>query len=250
MSWRFAALALLLAPPACKQHSSGPPPLPSASSAPAESTIARAQDAQDAQVQDADPEGLPLDSGPSAAGVALPEREQHVRELISGQASAERLPLVVTESNLSYDPGLFRRLTTELDTAGLTSLRGLASVSGPGEPLGPRVSATIGELELLSGALDEPQALHVTMSMRAGFRVCYQRAIVAQGEPKSARIGFEVSVAETGVVAAATPLGSQPPSLVPFLNCAKARIQASEYPPPGKPSRLSFTVELRATSSD
>ncbi len=62
------------------------------------------------------PEEMPLLLGPAPAAPGATGREQRLKELLSGQTPAERLPLVATESEGSYDPELYRSLTTEIDT--------------------------------------------------------------------------------------------------------------------------------------
>ncbi len=52
--------------------------------------------------------------GPAPASVSSAEHEQRLKELLSGQTPAERLPLVATATDVGHDPELYDSLTTEL----------------------------------------------------------------------------------------------------------------------------------------
>jgi hypothetical protein len=71
---------------------------------------------EEAQFQGNKPEEVPLLLGPAPANAALGEREQRLRELLSGQTPVERLPLVAAAADVGYEPGLYDSLTTEVET--------------------------------------------------------------------------------------------------------------------------------------
>ena len=71
---------------------------------------------EEAQFQGNKPDEVPLLLGPAPATVGPAEHEQRLKELLSGQTPAERLPLVATASDVAYDVELYDSLTTELDT--------------------------------------------------------------------------------------------------------------------------------------
>jgi hypothetical protein len=187
---------------------------------------------EEAQFQGHKPEEVPLLLGPAPASVGSAEHEQRLKELLSGQTPAERLPLVATASDVAYDVGLYDSLTTELDTR---------------RPVD--VKLNVGSATLLSGALEQGLANRVTAGMRGTFRSCYRRALERdESAPLTQKLDVVLQVNPNGTVESATVEGKQEPSLSYFFYCLKARATSAEFTPaPGKLSRLRFSIDATAT---
>lgn len=113
-------------------------------------------------------------------------------------------------------------------------MRGLASVGaghvsdGAAKVAKPKGSASIGGLSLAGGSIGN--AARVIAGMRAGFRSCYQRGLVA--DPSAAgRVQLAVRVGVSGEVADVVPTdtGGLPASIIA---CVVARARASQFDEP------------------
>lgn len=183
---------------------------------------------EEAAFQGNKPEEVPLLLGPAPAGADSAEREQRLKELLSGQTPVERLPLVAVARDVGYDSDLYDSLTTELDTR-------------------PPVEVTlhVGPATLLSGGLEQGTANRLTAGMRASFRNCFRRALEQNEDaPASAKFDVVLLVNPDGGVESATVEGKQDPALSQFFHCLKARANAAQFDPtPSKQSRLRFSVD-------
>lgn len=183
---------------------------------------------EEAAFQGTKPEEMPLLVGPAPPAAASAEREQRLKELLSGQTPVERLPHVAVARDVGYDADLYHSLTTELDTR-------------------PPVEVTlhVGPATLLSGALEQQQANRLTAAMRASIRNCFRRALEQNEDaPASTKFDIVLLVNTEGRVESATVEGKREPGLSQFFQCLQARATATHFDPaPTRPSRLRFSVD-------
>jgi hypothetical protein len=189
---------------------------------------------EQARFLDKKPEEMLFLLGPAPAGISSAEREQALKELLSGQTPAERLPLCATDRDAAYDPAQYASLTTELDTLPIS------------------VEVRIGPATLLSGALAQEPANRMTAATRASIRACYRRELARDEDlPPKSHFDVVLLVNAQGEVGLATIEGKPKPGLSTFLDCVKARMRAMYFDPaPGKPSRLRFSVDVSSTKPD
>lgn len=183
---------------------------------------------EEAAFQGQKPEQMPLLLGPAPASAGAAEREQRLKELLSGQTPVERLPLVAVTADVGYDSNLYYSLTTELDTR-------------------PPVEVTlhVGPATVLSGALEQGLPNRVTASMRASLRNCFRRTLEQNDEaPLSTKFDVELLVNPQGTVDSAKVEGKQPPRLSPFFRCVQGRAALLQFDPaPATQTRLRFSVD-------
>jgi len=186
---------------------------------------------EEAQFLGKDPEEMPLLLGPGAAFMSASEREQRLRELLSGQIPSERLPLVDTDPDAPHDPDLHARLTS-------TAL---------GRSVG-KVEVNVGLPKRLSGTIDEAQASRTTLPMRGTFESCFLRWVWRDGDaPPDQQFDVELLVKDDGSVGSVTFEGKQAATPAEFFACAQEGARGSQFePPPSKPSRLRFSVDVSA----
>jgi len=187
---------------------------------------------EEAAFQGHKPEEVPLLLGPVPASASAAEREQRLKELLSGQTPVERLPLVAVARDVGYDSDLYDSLTTELDTRSPVN-----------------VTLRVGTATLLSGTLEQELANRVTSAMRGSFRSCFRRALEQNEDaPPTTKVDVVLLVNADGSVESAAVEGKRDPGLSQFFYCLTARATAARFdPPPGKPSRLRFSVDATGT---
>ena len=172
---------------------------------------------------------VPLSAAPLRLGSApTGTNEERERALLgfleSGQAA--RLEVVATEPGVGIDYSLRQSLLGHVVESSAPLLRGNAQVGA--------ATATGGEISNLH---------RVVAGMRAGFRNCYQRALV--GAPGYAgKLDIKVAVDAQGAVSAAKVASPQRNAAV--FACVEARVKAAQFAAPsgGKPATVTFSVTL------
>lgn len=234
----FGLLIVVAACASCRRGSSASSGSPLPSAAASTSGLAKSvakksmTPEEEAAFQGHKPEEVPLVLGPAPGRASVAEREQRLKELLSGQTPVERLPLVAVARDVGYDSDLYDSLTTELDTR-------------------PPVDVTlhVGTATLLSGALEQVLADRLTSAMRGSLRNCFRRALEQNEDaPSTTKIDVVLLVNADGTVESAAVEGKQDPGLSQFFYCLKARASAARFDPaPGRQSRLRFSVDATGT---
>lgn len=171
--------------------------------------------------------GALVNSGPATEGVL---RSGEVPTGALDRAAASSAGIGVGGLALGGGGGAIRPGSAGggLGSIGATAGGGGGEVGTVKEVSGPKGTAAVGGANVSGGNVTN--AARVVAAMRAGFRMCYNRALASNPDVEG-RISLSLRIGPGGEVQGVTavPSGNLPDSVV---SCVKARAQAGQFDPP------------------